>query len=183
MGRNNPMATKRGCVPDCGRSPSGIRGGAGARRTPSPSPKAWWSIPNARTDCGKTNGCNVRRRPASGCAWATVRPNGAWRRARPIPCGRWTTRTAAPVDGRQLRFLNVIDEFTREALATRPRRSWNADQTTGLLDELIMTTGRRPEHIRMDNGPELTSHALADWARFGSVGCVFIQPGAPLLTG
>lgn len=34
------------------------------------------------------------------------------------------------VDGRQLRFLNVIDEFTCQALATRPRRSWNADQTT-----------------------------------------------------
>jgi hypothetical protein len=55
------------------------------------------------------------------------------------------------VDGRQLRFLNVIDEFTREALATRPPRSWNADQTTGLLDELITTIGRKPEHIRMDN--------------------------------
>jgi putative transposase len=38
-----------------------------------------------------------------------------------------------------------------------------------------MTTGRKPEHIRTDNGPELTSHALADWARFGSVGCVFID--------
>ncbi|MCA2355637.1 hypothetical protein JF711_03235 [Mycobacterium intracellulare] len=29
----------------------------------------------------KTNGCNVRRRPASGCAWATVRSHGAWRRS------------------------------------------------------------------------------------------------------
>lgn len=83
------------------------------------------------------------------------------------------------VDGRQLRFLNIIDEFTHEALATRPRWSWNADQTTDLLDELIMTTGRKPEHIRMGNGPELTGHALADRARFGSVGAVFIKPGAP----
>ncbi|GAB4958299.1 hypothetical protein MAHJHV55_01660 [Mycobacterium avium subsp. hominissuis] len=87
------------------------------------------------------------------------------------------------VDGRALRFCNVIDEFTRKALATRPRRSLNADRTTGLLDELIMTTGRKPEHIRMHNGPDLTSHALADWAPLGSVGAVFIEPGAPWENG
>lgn len=35
----------------------------------------------------------------------------------------------------------------------------------------------------MDNGPELTNHALADWARSGSVGCVHIEPGAPWQNG
>jgi hypothetical protein len=40
----------------------------------------------------------------------------------------------------------VIDEFTREALATRAARSWNSDDTVALLDELINSLGRRPEH-------------------------------------
>jgi IS30 family transposase len=43
--------------------------------------------------------------------------------------------------------------------------------------------GRKPEHIRMDNGPELTSHAPADRAGLGSVGTVFIEPGAPWENG
>jgi putative transposase len=52
--------------------------------------------------------------------------------------------------------------FTREALATWPRRSWNAEQTTGFLNELIMTTGRKPEHIRKHNStvPRQYSPAL-----------------------
>ena len=37
-------------------------------------------------------------------------------------------QTDATVDGRQVRFLNIIDEFTREALATRPFRSCTSDR-------------------------------------------------------
>ena len=48
------------------------------------------------------------------------------------------------VDGRQVRFLNIIDEFTREALATQPARSFSADATVAVLDALVATLGRRP---------------------------------------
>lgn len=66
-------------------------------------------------------------------------------------------------DGRPVRFLNVIDEYTREALATTAARSFTADATAAVLDGLVVMLGRTPAHIRMDNGPELTAHALADW--------------------
>ncbi len=87
------------------------------------------------------------------------------------------------VDGRQVRFLNIIDEFTREALATRPARSFTADATVAVLDGLVTSLGRRPEHIRMDNGPELTAHALADWCRYNGVDPAFIDPGSPWQNG
>jgi transposase InsO family protein len=87
------------------------------------------------------------------------------------------------VDGRQVRFLNIIDEFTREALATRPARSFTADATVAVLDGLVASLGRRPAHIRMDNGPELTAHALADWCRFNGVDTAFIDPGSPWQNG
>lgn len=87
------------------------------------------------------------------------------------------------VDGRQIRFLNVVDEFTREALATRAARSFTADATVAVLDELVEALGRRPEHIRMDNGPELTAHALVDWCRYSGVDPAYIDPGSPWQNG
>jgi transposase InsO family protein len=83
------------------------------------------------------------------------------------------------VDGRQVRFLNIIDEYTREALATEAARSFTADATVAVLDRLVRDLGRRPVHVRIDNGPELTAHALADWCRFTGVDPAFIDPGSP----
>jgi putative transposase len=87
------------------------------------------------------------------------------------------------VDGRQVRFLNIIDEYTREALATTPARSFTADAAIAVLDQVIAGTGRRPTHIRMDNGPELTAHALIDWCRFTGVDPAYIDPGSPWQNG
>jgi putative transposase len=87
------------------------------------------------------------------------------------------------VDGRQVRFLNVIDEYTREALATRAARSFNADATVAVLADLVASLGRRPQHVRMDNGPELTAHALVDWCRFTGVDPAYIDPGSPWQNG
>ncbi|MEV6360364.1 integrase catalytic domain-containing protein [Nocardia asteroides] len=56
--------------------------------------------------------------------------------------------------------LNIVDEFTREALATRAFRSCTSNQVVGVLDEVIAATGRRPAHIRMDNGTEMTAYAM-----------------------
>ena len=82
-------------------------------------------------------------------------------------------------DGRSLRFLNIVDEFTREVLATKVRRSITADMTVEVLEQLVEARGAAPTFIRMDNGPELTSHALADWCRFSGAGPTFIEPGSP----
>ena len=34
-------------------------------------------------------------------------------------------------------------------------------------------------HVRCDNGPELTAHALRDWCRFTRTETAFIEPGSP----
>src|SRR5450759_1532452 len=73
-------------------------------------------------------------------------------------------------DGRVLKLLHVVDEFTREALAMKCERRIDADATVATLDRLVAGRGRAPAHIRCDNGPELTANALRDWCRFAKAG-------------
>lgn len=81
-------------------------------------------------------------------------------------------------DGRQIRLANVVDEFTREALAMRVGRSCDADQLVEVLEQLARERGA-PKFVRMDNGPELIAHALRDWCRFNDTGTLCIEPGSP----
>jgi putative transposase len=81
-------------------------------------------------------------------------------------------------DGRVIRLLNVVDEYTREALAMLVARSIDADRTVEVLERLVAERGA-PELLRMDNGTELTAHALRDWCRFSKTGTAYIEPGSP----
>lgn len=78
-----------------------------------------------------------------------------------------------------LRLVNVVDEFTREALVMRVARQVSADETVAGLEQILTRRGRAPRFLRCDNGPELTSHALGDWWRFSHAETAFIEPGAP----
>ncbi len=82
-------------------------------------------------------------------------------------------------DGRILKLLHVVDEFTREALAIECERRIDADATVRVLDRLVADRGGTPEHVRCDNGPELTANALRDWCRFSRTGSAYIEPGSP----
>jgi putative transposase len=82
-------------------------------------------------------------------------------------------------DGRILKLLHIVDEFTREALEIRCERRIDADQTVARLERIVAETGRTPEFIRADNGPELTANAIRDWCRFSSAGTAYIEPGSP----
>jgi len=84
----------------------------------------------------------------------------------------------ATTDGRELKFLNIVDEFTREALATECERTIDADQTVAVLERLVARRGA-PENLRSDNGPELTARVLAEWCEAGSTATAYIDPGAP----
>lgn len=88
----------------------------------------------------------------------------------------------ATSDGRELKFLNVVDEFTREALAIEVSRSIDADRTVEVLEAI---TGQRgaPENIRADNGPELTARVLREWCESESTRTAYIDPGAPWQNG
>ena len=82
-------------------------------------------------------------------------------------------------DGRVLKLLNIVDEYTREALAVVAARRINADATAATLDRIVAVRGTAPGYIRCDNGPELTANALRDWCRFSGTGSSYIEPGAP----
>ncbi len=82
-------------------------------------------------------------------------------------------------DGRILKLLHVVDEHTREALAVRCERRIDSDAAVAVLESLVAARGRAPEHIRCDNGPELTANALRDWCRFSATATSYIEPGSP----
>lgn len=81
-------------------------------------------------------------------------------------------------DCRTLKDLNSTDEFTKHALAIEVERSVTGDDIVTVLERLIMIHGA-PGFVRMDNGTEMTSHAVSDWCRFSPTGIVFIDPGSP----
>jgi putative transposase len=82
-------------------------------------------------------------------------------------------------DGRLLKILNVVDEFTREALAIEVERHIDADKVVDVLARLVRERGTYPTFVRCDNGPEMTSNAIRDWCRFSRTGAAFIEPGSP----
>jgi len=85
-------------------------------------------------------------------------------------------------DGRSIKILTVIDEFSRECLAILADRHIKADDVLYCLADLFIEHGV-PEHIRSDNGPEFTAKAVRNWlARIG-VKTLFIEPGSPWENG
>ena len=62
-------------------------------------------------------------------------------------------------DGRKIRMLNIVDEFTREALAIRVARRLNSNDLIDVLSDLFILRGV-PAHIRSDNGPEFIAKAV-----------------------
>jgi len=106
-------------------------------------------------------------------------PEARWLRAeRPGQLWALDYQYDQTADGRMLRLLNIVDEFTREALLMRVDRSISAEQTVTALEQLVAARGA-PENIRCDNGPELTAHALRDWCASAQVSTSYIEPGAP----
>ena len=85
-------------------------------------------------------------------------------------------------DGRPLRMLNIIDEYTRECLAIRVRRTIKANDVIDTLSDLFITRGT-PRFIRSDNGPEFVAELLRTWLFNLGVTTAFIEPGSPWENG
>jgi putative transposase len=85
-------------------------------------------------------------------------------------------------DGQPLKWLSVIDEYTRECLVLEVRRSLTAGAVIAVLAALI---GRRgaPRHIRSDNGPEFIAKAIRGWLAQEAVEVLYVTPGAPWENG
>ncbi len=111
------------------------------------------------------DGSLVRRRPE--------RPNHVW------SYDFVFERTA---DGRVLKLLTVIDEFTRECLAIVVARRLTSTEVLAALAELFVRRAV-PAHIRSDNGPEFTARAVRRWLERVGVQTLFIEPGSPWENG
>ena len=151
----------------------------GWRRAATAARKAGWAVNNKRIHrLWRAGGLRVpyrkKKRPLRGIgvavgAMSPIRPNVVW------ALDFVFDQTA---DGRMLKLLNVIDEYTRECLAIDVERSIDADAVVACLERLTAERGS-PAYVRFDHGPEFIAYAVADWCRFNGTDTVFIDPGSP----
>ena len=84
--------------------------------------------------------------------------------------------------GRTLKWLSIVDEFTRECLALEVSRSLTSGSVIDVLVELFGIRGL-PRHVRSDNGPEFIADGLRRWLEKAQVGPLYIAPGSPWENG
>lgn len=111
---------------------------------------------------------------ANGCvARPATRINDVW---------AWDFVFGRTTDGRVLKWLTLIDEFTRECLLLVPARSLTGPAVVRALAKVV---GRRgtPTVIRSDNGPEFIGEVIREWLTTKQVGTLFIAPGSPWENG
>jgi putative transposase len=82
-------------------------------------------------------------------------------------------------NGRKIRLLTLMDEYTRECLAIEVDTSINGVRVTGVLTRVAMIRGL-PEVIKVDNGPEFIGKALDAWAYQRQIHLHFSRPGKPV---
>ncbi len=82
-------------------------------------------------------------------------------------------------DGKTLRFLTVIDEFTRRALWIECARHLTSFDVVRVLDQLVELHGK-PTTIKSDNGPEFVAKKVQEWIENRHINARFIDPGSPL---
>jgi len=85
-------------------------------------------------------------------------------------------------DGRVVKMLTVIDEYSRECLAIKVARKLTSQDVIEQLADLFISRGL-PEHIRSDNGPEFAARAVRNWLKRLGVQTLFIEPGSPWENG
>jgi putative transposase len=106
------------------------------------------------------NGCNRLR---------AERPNHVW---------SYDFVMDQTAEGRRLKMLPVVDEFTRECLTIEVERSLVAEDVVSTLEYLFEVRGV-PEHIRSDNGPEFIADAVKGWLARQESKTLYIEPGSP----
>jgi putative transposase len=156
----------------------------GYRRITALLQSAGWPVGKDRVQrIWRREGLKVpQKQRARGRLWLS---NGSCVRLRPEHANHvWSYDfvKAMTNDGRALRILVVIDEYTRECLALRVARRLGSLQVIETLADVMLVRGI-PEHIRSDNGPEFIAEELRKW--LGSVGTrtLYIEPGSPWENG
>ncbi len=106
--------------------------------------------------------------------------NGVSRRRAEYPGHVWSYDFAMDQteDGRRLKVMPIVDEYTRECLSLEGQRSIKAEDVITTLHRLFIERGE-PHYIRSDNGPEFIAEALKKWLAASGVKTLYIEPGAP----
>jgi putative transposase len=85
-------------------------------------------------------------------------------------------------DGRPIKIMTVIDEYSRECLAMAVERKIKSNDVLFCLSDLFLLYGI-PDHIRSDNGSEFTARLVREWLKRIGVRTLFIEPGSPWENG
>jgi transposase InsO family protein len=118
-----------------------------------------------RRRLGKSeNGCHRRRALGKDHVWC------------------WDFVYDRTTSGSTLKWLSIVDEYTRECLALKVARSITSEDVIDTLAELFAMRGV-PRHIRSDNGPEFIAWAIQCWTKQLSIETLYIEPGSPWENG
>jgi len=118
-----------------------------------------------RRRLGKTeNGCHRRRAEHKDHVWC------------------WDFVFDHTTSGSTLKWLSIVDEYTRECLALKVDRSITSEDVIDTLAELFAMRGV-PRHIRSDNGPEFIARAIQRWTNQLSIEALYVEPGSPWENG
>ena len=79
-------------------------------------------------------------------------------------------------------MLNILDEYSRECLATRVKRKLNSTEVIDALTDLLILRGV-PGYIRSDNGPMFIAEAVRGWIKAVGAKTAYIEPGSPWENG
>jgi transposase InsO family protein len=125
-------------------------------------------VPRKRRKCRslgmRSNGCQIRR---------AEHPNHVW-------C--WDFVFDRTTTGSALKWLSIVDEYTRECLALKVDRSITSEDVLDTLSELFAMRGV-PQCIRSDNGPEFIAAEIQRWTKQLGIETLYIEPGSPWENG
>jgi putative transposase len=110
------------------------------------------------------NGCHRRKSECKNDVWA------------------WDFVFDHTTNGSQLKWLSIIDEFTRECLCLKVGRSITSEDVIDTLSELFAMRGV-PQHIRSDNGPEFIAKNIQRWLQQLNIEALYVEPGSPWENG
>jgi putative transposase len=85
-------------------------------------------------------------------------------------------------DGRPVRMLTILDEYSRECLAIDVARKLTSEDVLERLTDLFIRRGV-PDYLRSDNGAEFTAQAVREWLERVGVRTLYIEPGSPWENG
>jgi putative transposase len=86
-------------------------------------------------------------------------------------------------DGRSLKWLSIVDEYTRECLALEARRGMAAQDIRIILAEVAAQRGGPPCRMRSDNGPEFVAEVIRSWLGESGSGTLYVAPASPWQNG